>query len=131
MRSTPPMARVTSQAISSSSVPAATSPSCSTISCSDMDTAVSGLRRSWLTWPAKAASCSLDRSQLGVQPLALGQGGAQLAGAQLQLEQVDDPVGQRASAVLLLVGQLRGCSSKTHRVPITSPDGRDQLVGRA
>ena len=51
-------------------------------------------------------------------------GALQLPGPQLQLEQVDDAVGEADQRVLLLVASVdRGCSSKTQSVPITTPSG--------
>ena len=66
----------------------------SSISPSDSSRAVRGFLRSWLTWPANAASRSLERLQPARAACSSPTVLSQLPAAQLELEHVHDPAGQ-------------------------------------
>ena len=93
-------------------------------------TAVSGLCRSWLTWPANAASCSLDRCSSARARSSCDTVAPSSRVRSSSSSRSTTRSGQGGDRPLLVVGRAaRGTVSNTHSVPMTIPFGRQQLVG--
>ena len=107
-------------AVAGSSSPASTS---SARIDSDIRTVVSGLRRSWLTWPAKAVSwllerCSSSRTRSSSETEEASSRVRSSSSSRSTTRSASSTSARSWSAVI-----SRGTVSKTHRVPITTPCG--------
>ncbi len=118
IRVEPLMARSSSPSDSGPSSPA---PSCSRISDRDSDRDVSGVFRSWLTWPANEASRSLERSSSAWTAWI----SIRLSASSRLRSRSSKTSTTRSASVARAASwpsvSSRGSSSKTHRVPTGTP----------